>query len=974
MKIKTANTSYIGLPICPTSFFNTSTVNITIDWGDSTTESFSSLSHSSITQVNDGSGNVIANIFTHNYSSEGIYTITINGGFGSVGNEKLAFVQQSKQSNGDAEDISESLGDASLSKITEIEGESNFYIHGQGDFKGFTNLTTIDDGASALLSDAPASSIVLSSNSSATMLMDKTFEDCSSLTEMDFTPENLTSAQYTFKNSSYSPNPAWKIHDNWDMSNVVSARGMFEGSSFNGYVSKFDMSSVQDCSAMFKNTSAFNQWVDSWFNGTNSLTNTSSMFEGAEAFNNKVASWNLDGVQNASAMFKNTKVFNKWIDPWFDGTNSLTNTSSMFEGAEAFNNKVASWNLDGVQNASAMFKNTKVFNKWVDSLFDGSPNALTDISSIFEGAEAFNNKVASWKLDGVQNASAMFKNAKVFDKWVDSLFDASSNSVTNTSSIFEGAEAFNNKVASWNLDGVEDASAMFKDTKVFNKWVDSLFDGSSNSVTNISAIFQSAQAFNNKVASWNLDGVEDASAMFKDTKVFNKWVDSLFDGSSNSVTNISSIFEGAEAFNNKVASWNLDAVEDASAMFKNTKRFNKWVDSLFDGSSNSVTNMSSMFEGAEAFDNKVESWNLVSVEDVSFMFKNAKVFNQAIDSWFEKDDNKTYALTNMKSIFENSEVDQDISNWDISNVSSENLEGFATGATGLTASDVPSEVPSTEVAADSSGTSTATPNFALSFDNGTYSASNETFTPDSSLGQVNGEDSYSVTVKPYQLLTLSGGTYTNGVQDTTTMKVQQSTSTSAEFIHAHSESSSFYLSGDTVVVTVDSSNNVRLHTPYSGNPTRQQVIDAFDNPYDYNDYYNNDTKTAVTALVELKDIEHSGTTASSTVQVSTNGSWTDEETFTVAFTTQLSSSGMLSYYGGWVLYQNSSGVLTLVTNSSTPYIINGAYSNSISSSWGIEDGSQTVNDGYGGTTTTYFDPGGIESNNDSTFTEPTINT
>ena len=362
MKIKTANTSYIGLPICPTSFFNTSTVNITIDWGDSSTETFTSLNDANITQIEDDSGNVIVNIFRHSYISTGNYTITISGGFGSSGEEKLAFCQQSKQSNGVAENISQSLEKASLSKITEIEGESNFYIHGQGDFKGFTNLTTIDDGASALLSDAPASSIVLSSNSSATMLMDKTFEDCSSLTEMDFTPENLTSAQYTFKNSSYSPNPAWKIHDNWDMSNVVSARGMFEGSSFNGYVSKFDMSSVQDCSAMFKNTSAFNQWIDSWFDGANSLTNTSSMFEGAQAFNNKVASWDMSSVQDCSAMFKNTKVFNKWLDSWFNGSsNAVTNMSSMFEGAQAFNNKVTSWDMSSVQDCSAIFKNTKSF-------------------------------------------------------------------------------------------------------------------------------------------------------------------------------------------------------------------------------------------------------------------------------------------------------------------------------------------------------------------------------------------------------------------------------------------------------------------------------------------------------------------------------------------------------------------------------------------------------------------------------------
>ena len=493
--------------------------------------------------------------------------------------------------------------------------------------------------------------------------------------------------------------------------------------------------------------------------------------------------------------------------------------------------------------------------------------------------------------------------------------------------------------------------------------------------------------------------------MFKDNTVFSRNINNLFaTGNENSLLDMEGMFENTQAFSKHMLNWNTSKVTNMINVFKNSKydrRLDTWDVAK-------VTSMKGFLEGntdyasgdggdyrdiKEWFDpylnpdgSKRDASNprTFAIESLESIFKDSAV-NVDISTW------NTSTVTNMKNVFNgNTAFDQDISDWDTTNVSTENLAGFATGATGLTASEVPSSVPSDSVAADSSSddsssddsssddsssesSTTATPNFALSFDNGTYSAHKETFTPDSSLGQVNGEDSYSVTVKPYQLLTFSADTYTNSIQDTATGKVQQSTSTSAEFIYSHSTSSSFYHSGDTVVVTVDSSNNVRLHTPYTGSPTIQQIIDAFDNPYDYDDYYSG-TKTAVTALVELTDIEHSGTTASSEVQVSTNGSWTDEETFTVAFATQLSSSGMLSNYGGWTLYQNSSGTLTLITNNSYPYIINGAYSTAISGSWGIEDGDQTVNDGYGGTTTTYFDAGGIESNYDSTFTEPTINT
>jgi hypothetical protein len=55
----------------------------------------------------------------------------------------------------------------------------------------------------------------------------------------------------------------------------------------------------------------------------------------------------------------------------------------------------------------------------------------------------------------------------------------------------------------------------------------------------------------------------------------------------------------------------------------------------------------------------------------------------------------------MKNVFNgNTAFDQDISDWDTTNVSTENLAGFATGAIGLTASEVPSSVPSDSVEAD----------------------------------------------------------------------------------------------------------------------------------------------------------------------------------------------------------------------------------------------------------------------------------
>tara|TARA_B100000035_G_scaffold91129_1_gene76904 strand:- start:35 stop:2668 length:2634 start_codon:yes stop_codon:yes gene_type:complete len=694
MKIKTANTSYIGLPICPASFFNTSTVNITIDWGDSTTESFSSLSDPNITQVKDGSSNVIANIFRHSYLSAGNYTITISGGFGSSGEEKLAFCQQSQQSNGVAENISESLAKASLSKIIEIEDTSNFYIHGQGDFKGFTNLTKIQNGASALLSDAPSSSIVLSSNGSATMLMDKTFEDCSSLTEINFTPESITSCQKTFKNSSYSPSKLWKLNQ-WDMSEVVSTRGMFEGSAFNAYIYSWDLAKVEDASLMFKDTTAFNQHVKPLFEKdsatTYALKNTSSMFEGAEEFNKPLWNWDMTTVENASLMFKNAKKFNDAsVHTFFKSDTSvsyaITGLASMFEGAELFNQNLWKWDMTTVTDASSMFKNATAFNGWIRPFLEksnGTSYQLTTCSSMFEGANAYNQSVSTWDMTTVENASAMFKNAEDYNRYMGSWFDSSdSNSITDVSSMFEGANSFNSSIQTWDATTIEDASSMFKNNSVIQNGLYHLFKKDSSktyALKNVSSMFEGTDLFDGDISSWDMTVVENTSSMFKNTKVFNRNVNSLFKKDaliSYKVTNMSSMFEGAEKFNKTLWNWDVSTVEDASTMFKDTKVFNLPLNTLFqkdDNISYALKNTSSMFEGAEAFNaGNLANWDMTTVENTSSMFKNTKVFNKDIQAWFS-DQSTNYALVDASSMFEGSEAfNKHIRNWNMVSVQNVN--------------------------------------------------------------------------------------------------------------------------------------------------------------------------------------------------------------------------------------------------------------------------------------------------------------
>lgn len=73
-----------------------------------------------------------------------------------------------------------------------------------------------------------------------------------------------------------------------------------------------------------------------------------------------------------------------------------------------------------------------------------------------------------------------------------------------------------------------------------------------------------------------------------------------------------------------------------------------------------VTNMSYLFCDTE-FNQPIGSWDVSNVEDMSAMFKHSK-FNQSIENWDVSN------VRNMEGMFALSEFNQPIGNWDVSNV------------------------------------------------------------------------------------------------------------------------------------------------------------------------------------------------------------------------------------------------------------------------------------------------------------------
>ena len=583
---------------------------------------------------------------------------------------------------------------------------------------------------------------------------------------------------------------------NWDTSLVANMSAMFSGATaFNRNIGNWKTSSVNNMSSMFQGATEFNRNIRDW--NTQNVTNMSSMFNGASNFNNNGSSisWNTEKVTDMSSMFKNATAFNQYLD-W--DTQNVINMSSMFQGAIAFNGIIRGWNTQNVINMSSMFQGATAFNQNIGYWFTIN---VTNMSSMFSGATAFNGFIFNWKTSNVIDMSSMFKNATAFNEnivaWntekvtnMSSMFQGATafkgniggwntSKVTDMSSMFNGAVAFNQNIGNWNTEKVTDMSYMFINAKSFNQpfvhtkliirtggsdwqqriinndtsdaniqgwnpdvqwlytnyispenqiaeqfrfyaayvtklyninsgsatvvtagevrggvnqgtnrgtysftwngstgytgsfngvnkdWVYNLVTNvnpkrwNTSSVTNMSSMFNGATNFNQYIASWDTQNVTDMSSMFQNAFSFNNTISSW---NTSNVTNMSNMFSDARVFNNNISSWNTQNVTTMSAMFMRCLQFNNPIG---DWNTSKVTDMTNMFASCLAFNQPIGGWNTSNVTNMSYMFAVARIFNQPIGGW------NTSKVTNMSSMFNGAaNFNQPIGGWNTSKVTS----------------------------------------------------------------------------------------------------------------------------------------------------------------------------------------------------------------------------------------------------------------------------------------------------------------
>jgi uncharacterized repeat protein (TIGR01451 family) len=316
----------------------------------------------------------------------------------------------------------------------------------------------------------------------------------------------------------------------------------------------------------------------------------------------------------------------------FTCTSGITDMSSLFYGADTFNQPLNNWDVSNVQNMSEMFAYTSDFDQPLDN-WDVS-NVIT-MEKMFQNASSFNQPLNNWDVSNVIYMNVMFSECNNFNQPLNNWVTIS---VTDMSFMFFNASVFNQNINNWDV----------------------------SSVTNMRQMFREATSFDSSLSNWNTSNVTDMSQMFSFALSFSS---SISNWDTSNVINMLRMFEGTQNFNSNISNWNTSNVITMSSMFFKAHSFNQNLNS-WDVSN--VLYMNNMFKDAVSFNSPLNNWNISNVTNIGGMFYNAIAFNQPLDNWDVSNIDTFWSGLGVNEIFTYgvfegaSAFDQDISSWDFS--------------------------------------------------------------------------------------------------------------------------------------------------------------------------------------------------------------------------------------------------------------------------------------------------------------------
>ncbi|MDA7731025.1 BspA family leucine-rich repeat surface protein [Flavobacteriaceae bacterium] len=417
---------------------------------------------------------------------------------------------------------------------------------------------------------------------------------------------------------------------------------------------------------------------------TTLITNMDSLFKDKTDFNQDISSWDVSNVTSMRFVFSGIQSkynkFNQDIGIW--NVSNVTDMSNMFNNSNFnqdigkwdvsnvtkmedmflwsdFNQDIGDWDVSSVTNFRQMLHSTP-FNQ---DIGDWDVSSATNMVSVFAGSQ-FNHDINSWDVSNVTDMFGLFHSTpfnQPLDKW-----DMSK--VTRTESMFSSNDAFNQDISEWNVENVEMMRKMFKDTDAFNQDIGSW---NVSNVTNMDEMFNSAASFNQDLSSWCVTNVTSEPTDFSTSSPLteaNKPVwgtcgsDNIYLDDNGVTVKARSGVKAGDTGEIAGEKYTVVDLETLKTMISEAKDVTKVVTTL-------ITNMGGLLDNARFadFNQDISSWDLSNVTDISEMFFNQKTFNQDISSWDVSNVNR------MVSTFTGTEsFNQPLDSWDVSNVTDMN--------------------------------------------------------------------------------------------------------------------------------------------------------------------------------------------------------------------------------------------------------------------------------------------------------------
>ena len=180
-----------------------------------------------------------------------------------------------------------------------------------------------------------------------------------------------------FINEKLSEN-SLKPKTNKELDSLIKDRIKKEGNECD--LNDIDTSLITDMSSVFLHNPTFNGDISKW--DVSKVTNMRAMFADSK-FNGDISEWDVSGVENMRAMFAESE-FNGDISRW-----DVSNVKDMYKmfADSKFNNDISKWNVSNVKDVDDMFADSK-----------------------------FNKNISKWNLRNLKNYHSMCYNSPIYDK------------------------------------------------------------------------------------------------------------------------------------------------------------------------------------------------------------------------------------------------------------------------------------------------------------------------------------------------------------------------------------------------------------------------------------------------------------------------------------------------------------------------------------------------------------------------------